>query len=219
MGSETRFKDFYKWLTYNVGQGLVTTIPIFAASIINPTLGVGMAYGMGVGDSRIAQLEATDFNDVHAGLSLAAGLPYAAAERLFGAGYNVGKLLKDMGGKGGVDAVNKAINQSTKSIIAKSIGKTSLGEAVAEGSQEIITSSAGAIEGAMYKDQSIKASLADLYTDKNFWKQVGESAAAGAAGPGAAEADGAGAKGLRGIVGQALWRARGVAGRAHHAGQ
>ena len=34
MGSETRFKDFYKWLTYNVGQGLVTTIPIFAASII-----------------------------------------------------------------------------------------------------------------------------------------------------------------------------------------
>jgi len=184
MGSETRFKDFYKWLTYNVGQGLVTTIPIFAASIINPTLGVGMAYGMGVGDSRIAQLEATDFNDVHAGLSLAAGLPYAAAERLFGAGYNVGKLLKDMGGKGGVDAVNKAINQSTKSIIAKSIGKTSLGEAVAEGSQEIITSSAGAIEGAMYKDQSIKASLADLYTDKNFWKQVGESAAAGAAGGG-----------------------------------
>ena len=184
MGSETRFKDFYKWLTYNVGQGLVTTIPIMAASFINPAAGVGMAYGMGVGDSRIAQLEATGFDKANAGMSLALGVPYALVERYFGAGYNIGTLLKNMSKEGGVEAVNKAINQSTSSIIAKSIGKTAVGEGIAEGSQEVITSTGGAIEGATYKGQDIKASLADLYTDKNFWKQVGESAAAGAAGGG-----------------------------------
>jgi len=184
MGSEERFKDFYKWLTYNVGQGLVTTIPILAASYVNPLLGVGAAYGMGVGDTRIAQLEATGFKEANAGLSLAAGVPYAAAERFFGAGYNIGKLLRDIGEEGGKEALEKVLKESTTATISKTVGKTMVGEGIAEGSQEIITSSGGTIEGAMNEDKKIIEELGDLYTDKNFWKQVGEASAAGAAGGG-----------------------------------
>ena len=181
--SDARTKDFLKWLSFNVGQGLVTTIPIFAASLVNPVIGVGAAYGMGVGDSRIAQLEATDFEKANAGLSLAAGIPYAAAERFFGAGMRLADLLNPAK-EGAKEAFEKVLKESTAKTIAKATGKSMLGEAVAEGSQTVITETAGEIEGLADKNQSITAGLADLYTDKNFYKKIGEAAAAGAAGGG-----------------------------------
>jgi len=184
LSSESRSKDFFKWLGYNVGQGLATTIPIFLGSVINPALGVGMAYGMGVGDSRIAQLEATGFEKANAGLSLALGVPYAAAERFLGAGYRVGALLRGTTKEAGEEALKKTLKESTAATISKSVGKNIVGESLAEGSQEIITSSGGTIEGAMNEDKKIIESLGDLYSDKNFWKQVGEASAAGAAGGG-----------------------------------
>ena len=153
LSSESRSKDFFKWLGYNVGQGLATTIPIFLGSVINPALGVGMAYGMGVGDSRIAQLEATGFEKANAGLSLALGVPYAAAERFLGAGYRVGALLRGTTKEAGEEALKKTLKESTAATISKSVGKNIVGESLAEGSQEIITSSGGTIEGAMNEDK------------------------------------------------------------------
>ena len=181
--SEARTKDFLKWLSFNVGQGLVTTIPIFAASLVNPVLGVGAAYGMGVGDTRIAQLEATDFEKANAGISLAAGIPYALAERFFGAGMRLADLLSP-DKEAAKTAIEKVLKESTSKTIAKATGKSMLGEAVAEGTQTVITETAGKTEEALYKDQSIIAGLSDLYTDKNFYKAIGEAAAAGAAGGG-----------------------------------
>jgi len=182
---EDRAAHFFDWLGFNVGQGLVTTIPIFAASMINPALGVGMAYGMGVGDSRISQLEATDFEKANAGLSLAIGVPYAASERLFGAGSMLQKLLfKKFGKEATAESIKKILKESTATTIAKATGKSIAGEALAEGSQEALVESAGAIEKALNTDQDIIASLSDLYTDKNFYKTIGEAAAAGAAGGG-----------------------------------
>lgn len=182
---EDRVAHFFDWLGFNVGQGLVTTIPIFAASMVNPVLGVGAAYGMGVGDSRIAQLEATDFEKANAGLSLAIGVPYAVAERLLGAGSILQKMLYQKFGKEATrEGIDKLIKQSTSKTIGKETGKSIAGESLAEGTQEALVESAGAIEKALNTDQEIIASLSDLYTDKDFYKKIGEAAGAGAAGGG-----------------------------------
>ena len=168
-----RLNHFLDWAAFNVGQGLVTSLPIFAASLLpgGLAIGTGIAYGMGVGDSRIAQLEATNFEEANAALSLALGLPYAAIERAFGAGLVIKKALLE---KYGENAVKTSLGQ-----IIKSTAKTNLGEAAAEGTQEFITSTGGGIEKGLQPGESVSAELGDLYSDKNFWKGVGEAAASG----------------------------------------
>ena len=185
MGSENKLSEFIDWIGFNIGSGAATIIPIFAASVINPTLGIGAMYGMGIGDSRIAQLEARDFEGANAGLSLATGVFYAASERLFGAGAMLQQTLYKKFGKDAVKAtVDKTLKQTTKGIIGRELLKTQAGEALAEGSQNILTESAGRIEKGLQPGESIKAELADLYTSKEFWKATGEAAASGAAGSG-----------------------------------
>tara|TARA_R110000787_G_scaffold165047_1_gene278119 strand:- start:63 stop:6830 length:6768 start_codon:yes stop_codon:yes gene_type:complete len=185
MGSEDKLSEFIDWVGFNIGSGAATIIPIFAASVINPTLGIGAMYGMGIGDSRIAQLEARDFEGANAGLSLATGVFYAASERLFGAGAMLQKTLYKKFGKDAVKAtVDKTLKQTTKGIIGREVLKTQASEALAEGSQNILTDSAGRIEKGLQPGESIKAELADLYTSKEFWKATGEAAASGAAGSG-----------------------------------
>lgn len=58
--------------------------------------------------------------------------------------------------------------------VGKTIVKSQAGEAAAEGIQEAIVQTGGAIEG--------KEDLGELYNSRAFWKRVGEGAAAGAAG-------------------------------------
>ena len=163
---------------------------------ISPS-GLGLfaaGYGFGAGDTYVNQLEETD--DPNAAIALAAGVPYAFAESAFGAGA---MLLRTMTRYGGSDAVKKSIkqrardykagkpieidkkiNKATKADRAKAFGKglitSQSGELVAEGLQEAITQTGQAVEGGR--------SLSELYASKDFWKQVGEGAAAGFAGGG-----------------------------------
>lgn len=179
--SEEKFGDFVDWLAFNIGNGAATSVPMFlAAAIGGPLLARGMAYGMGVGDSRLKQLEATGFQNAHAGMSLVAGVPYAAVEYAFGGGSILGRIVRDKVKK-------KTLVDPSRSYM-KNIGKafvgTSLKEGFAEGTQEIITSTAGASEEGLLPGENIKDSLAKLYNSKDFYKQIAESTASGIAGGG-----------------------------------
>jgi len=171
-----RLSHFLDWAAFNVAQGLVSTIPIFAASMVNPIMGAGVAYGMGVGDSRMAQLEETNFQEANAGLSLAAGVPYALAERFLGAGFALRDSLIKKFGENAVTGTLKQIFKTT----AATAGK----EAIAEGAQELITQTAGKTEKGLQPGESVSAELSKLYKDSNFYKGIGEAAAAGFIGGG-----------------------------------
>ena len=176
--------------TSTLGKIGAATLPI------SPS-GIGLfasGYVFGAGDTYVNQLEETD--DPNAAIALAAGVPYAFAESAFGAGA---MLLRTMSKYGGSDAVkasikqrakdykagkpieiDKKINKATKGQRAKAFGQGMLtsqsGELIAEGLQEGITQTGQAVEGGR--------SLSELYSSKDFWKQVGEGAAAGFAGGG-----------------------------------
>lgn len=179
--SEDQVANFTKWLAFNIGNGAATSIPILAASLV-PGIGTGlavsMAYGMGVGDARISQLEATD--DPNAALSLALGIPYAAAEYIFGAGSVLAKTIKDVVGK----EVTKKATSSTIKTIGKEFVSTTAKEGFAEGVQEAIVETGKAIETGMQPGQSVTEQISLLYNDPDFYKKLGESTAAGAAGGG-----------------------------------
>lgn len=179
--SEEQFANFTKWLAFNIGNGAATSIPILAASLI-PGIGTGlavsMAYGMGVGDARISQLEAVD--DPNAALSLALGVPYAAAEYVLGAGSTLAKTIKNVIGK---ETAKKATNSTIKTI-GKEFASTTVKEGLAEGIQEAIVETGKAIETGMKPGENIKEQISLLYNDPDFYKKLVESTAAGAAGGG-----------------------------------
>ena len=192
---ENKLNAFLDWAAFNVGAGATTMVPIMLASAVGAGIAVvgapitaasgasiaGMmaAYTMGVGEVTGAQLERS--GDANAALSLAAGVPYAAAERFFGTSMIFTRLL---GKKYGADVVSDIVKGvATKKLVekkitptlvkemAKGFGKEFAGEGVTEAIQEVITSSAAELnEGA---------SLGELYQSKDFWKQIGEAAAAG----------------------------------------
>ena len=149
--------------TRGLGTGMIT-------SRINPVgIGVGFAaQQMGLGDVYGEQSEKS--KDPNAAIAYGLSIPYAAAESIFGAGsFLLNKLVKKVGKK----AVAESFKDVAKSF-AKHTGRAAAGEAVAEGAQEAIVQSGGALEEG--KD------LMDLYGSKSFWKRVGEGSAAGAAG-------------------------------------
>ena len=192
---ENKLNAFLDWAAFNVGAGATTMVPIMLASAVGAGIAVvgapitaasgasiaGMmaAYTMGVGEVTGAQLERS--GDANAALSLAAGVPYAAAERYLGTSMIFTRLL---GKKYGADVVSDIVKGvATKKLVekkitptlvkemAKGFGKEFAGEGVTEAIQEVITSSAAELnEGA---------SLGELYQSKDFWKQIGEAAAAG----------------------------------------
>ena len=193
--SEAKLSAFIDWAAFNTGAGATTMIPIIMASAVGAgvgalTVGAGTAgasiagmmaaYSMGVGEATGAQLDRS--GDANAALSLAAGIPYAAAERYLGTSMMLTRLFKE---KYGGEVVKKLVKDTTiKSLsekkiknsiikeVAKGFGKQFVGEGATEAIQESITSTAAEInEGA---------SLAELYSSKDFWKQLGEAAAAGA---------------------------------------
>ena len=149
--------------TKGIGTGMIT-------SRINP-VGIGVAFAaqqMGLGDIYGEQTEKS--KDPNAAIAYGLSIPYAAAESIFGAGsFLLGRLVN----KAGKEAVVKSFKDVGKAFV-KHTGRAAAGEAVAEGTQEAIVQSGGALEEG--KD------LMDLYGSKSFWKRVGEGAAAGAAG-------------------------------------
>ena len=193
--SEAKLSAFLDWAAFNTGAGATTMIPIIMASAVGAgvgalTVGAGAtgasiagmmaAYSMGVGEATGAQLDRS--GDANAALSLAAGIPYAAAERYLGASMMLTRLFKE---KYGGEVVKKLVKDTTiKSLsekkiknsiikeVAKGFGTQFVGEGATEAIQESITSTVAEInEGA---------SLAELYSSTDFWKQLGEAAAAGA---------------------------------------
>jgi len=149
------------------------------------------AYGMAIGDIYSGQLDETD--DPNAGIALALGIPYAAAEGAFGAGSMllsnvIGKVGKRKFQKTVADWLNsnkkfnikKQLKAATRAdrlkALGKGIGGTMAGEATAEALQETLTQTGQELEGGR--------SLSELYASPGFWKQLGEAAAAGAVGGG-----------------------------------
>ncbi len=149
-------------------------------------------YTFGAGDTYVNQLAESD--DPNAAIALAAGVPYGLAESAFGAGAiflkqitgRVGEqqLKKQLQGQIGEGIqkihVKKTIKAANKGKRLKTFGKSVLeagsGEAVAESLQEGITQTGQQVEAGK--------SLTELYASKDFWKQIGEAAAAGAVGGG-----------------------------------
>ena len=157
--------------------------------------GIGLTlagYTFGAGDTYVNQLEETD--DPNAAIAAAAGVPYALAENMFGAGA---MLLRTMIGKSSQQAVKDSLSNMAKlnkglpieiektvkmggnagsklKAFGKGLVTTQTGEALAEGLQETITQTGQTLEGGR--------SLTELYSSTDFWKQVGEGAAAGFAG-------------------------------------
>ena len=199
---ENKLGAFLDWASFNMGVGVATMVPLIGAAVVGGIAGGGAtlltvpitgakiglgglsfllgSYGMGVGEATNAQLERS--GDSNAAISLAAGIPYAASEAAFGVSSQIISSFAKRGGLSGTtkevldNIIKRKFNKSVTdpSIIkevAKGVSKGFAGEATAEGLQEIITSSAAEIGAG--------ASLKDLYSTPDFWKQVGEAAAAG----------------------------------------
>ncbi len=130
--SPETFDAFTNWLFFNVGQGAATSVPALLAFLVNPTLGAGVVYGMGVGETYGQMLE--DGKDPAAEYAIAAGVPYAMSERLFGAGARVAGMIKKGGGP--------RTSRSFLKRLAKEVPTTMASEATAEGAQNVI------VEGA-----------------------------------------------------------------------
>ena len=187
----------------SMGKSLIPSMvnPTSAAGKLGAALlpispsGIGLTlagYTFGAGDTYVNQLEETD--DPNAAIAAAAGVPYALAENMFGAGA---MLLRTMIGKSSQQAVKDSLGNMAKlnkgmpieiektikmggqagsraKTFAKGVATVQAGEALAEGLQESITQTGQTLEGGR--------SLTDLYSSVDFWKQVGEGAAAGFAG-------------------------------------
>ena len=147
-------------------------------------------YAFGAGDTYVNQL--AEAKDPNAAIALAAGVPYAMAEGAFGAGsLLLNTLIKKTSPnavkkglqsflKGDAYKIKKTIKAATRGdrlrAFGKGVGASAAGEASAESIQETITSTGQEIEGGR--------SIMEMYASKDFWKQIGEAAAAGAVGGG-----------------------------------
>ena len=171
-----KLNNFIEYVAYNVGATAAPAAVVTIASLINPALGIGSAYGIAVGDIRMAQLEEMDYGDVNAAVSFALALPYAAIERALGSGFVIKDALIKRFGE---NAVKSSVKQLFKST-AITAGK----EGIAEGAQELLTQTAGKTERGLQPGESVSAELKKLYTDTDFYKNIGEAAAAGFVGGG-----------------------------------
>ena len=153
--SPDKLDAFLSWAGFNVASGAVTTIPALAASVAtaNPAPALAVIYGMGVGEAYGAQLDETQTGDANAYLSGALGIPYAAAEKLFGAGARVGSMLRSGGGSAARSFLGR---------LGVEIPKTMTGEAIAESVQQVIQIAAQAIEGDRDVMDEIKSRKSEI---------------------------------------------------------
>ena len=211
VNNEEHLVAFTKYVREKFGEGAATSFPTLVLSAVGAgvggligsiggpagTVGGGFAgaklgatggallsgFMFGLGESYLAQAEETD--DPNLALSVAAAIPYAAAERL-GIGGVVPALVKTFGSKksalkaatgkdGLVKGLITADGKLNKTRLAgkflTSVGRTGLEESLAEGIQETITTGVGGIEAGK--------SFEEMFNNKEFAKQLGEAAAAG----------------------------------------
>jgi len=198
--NEQQLTAFTRYVKGTMGSAAASSIPTILLSTVGAVAGGLLAgppgaaggatigalisgYSFGLGENYLAQAEETD--DPNLGISLAMAVPYAAAERL-GIGGVVPSMIKTFGGRSiAVKALNKPgglLHEIEKNVLKKGIGKatTELGkgmlktgtqEALAETIQEAVTTTAGGLES--------DKTLAELYGNKEFAKQLGEAASAG----------------------------------------
>ena len=189
-GTSALRQAFTKGLLAEGSKGLVGGA-INRATTMSGLGFMAAGYGFGAGDTYVNQLAESD--DPNVAIALAAGIPYAAAEGAFGAGN---LLLNTLVRKTSPNAVKGALQSFLKDgkkysikktikgaargdrikALGKGIGVSSAGEATAESIQEAVTSTGQEIESGR--------SLSEMYTSKDFWKGIGEAAAAGAVGGG-----------------------------------
>ena len=161
--------DAWRWALFNVTSGAVTSAPALAAGTLSVVSGPAglvagsmVLYGMGVGDIYASQLE--DREDPNVQWALALGVPYAAAERLFGAGAVLARRL--------TATQTRSYAKSFLGRLAREVPRAMASEAVAESIQTILTEGARRLEGGETVEQ--------VMSDPNLWKAVKEAAAAGA---------------------------------------
>ena len=167
--SEDQFDAFWRWAAFNATSGGVTALPALAVgalgAITSPAIALGAGgaflYGMGVGDITATQLEDQDDPDLR--WAAIGGVPYAIAERMFGAGARAARMLT---GKQKRQLATTYLRRLAREV-PFSIGS----EATAEGIQTVITEGVRRLE----KGEPVESVLGDA----DFWRQVGEGAAAG----------------------------------------
>ncbi len=189
-GTSALRQAFTKGLIGQAGKGIIGGA-LNRATTMSGLGFMAAGYGFGAGDTYVNQLAESD--DPNVAIALAAGIPYAAAEGAFGAGNllldtlirktsptavkgALQKIIKD----GGKYSIKKTIKGAARGdrlkALGKGIGVSSAGEATAESIQEAVTSTGQEIESGR--------SLSEMYASKDFWKGIGEAAAAGAVGGG-----------------------------------
>ena len=161
-----------------LAPGLGTYSGAIAGSIAGRSLG---GFMFGLGESYLAQAEETD--DPNLALSVAAAIPYAAAEslgigaiptaliRTFGSKEAAAKAVRNGLIKGLVTADGKLNKTRLAGKFFTEVGRTGIEEGLAEAIQETITTGVGGIEAGKSFD--------DMFNNKDFAKQLGEAAAAG----------------------------------------
>jgi len=196
INSEEHLTGFTKYVREKFGEAAATSFPTILMGALGATVGsvvpgVGTALGatagtllsgfvFGLGETYLAQAEETD--DPNLFLSVALGIPYAAAERL-GIGGVVPSLIKTFGSKeAAVKAVQKGFLKdivkggviNKKALAGKfvaEVGRTGVEEGLAEAIQETLTTFGGGLEAGKGFDE--------MFNNKEFAKQLGEAAAAG----------------------------------------
>jgi len=199
INDEEQLTAFTKYVKYQFGNAAATSVPAIIAGIVGGGVGAlagpgGAVAGsmgavalsgwlFGLGDTYLAQAEELGpEGDPNVYLSMALGIPYGAVE-MIGIGGVVPTLIKTFGGRqAAAEAVKKGIMQQIKQgtkgnlkkvpgMFAKGILKTGLEEGLAEAVQETLNRTAAGVAGGI--------NFGNLYSDKEFLKQLGEAAAAG----------------------------------------
>ena len=199
INDEEQLTAFTKYVKYQFGNAAATSVPAIIAGMVGGGIGAiagpgGAVAGsmgavalsgwvFGLGDTYLAQAEELGpEGDPNVYLSMALGIPYGAVE-MIGIGGVVPALIKTFGGKqAAAKAVKEGIIQQIKQgtrgnlkkvpgMFAKGILKTGLEEGLAEAVQETLNRTAQGVAGGI--------NFENLYSDKEFLKQLGEAAAAG----------------------------------------
>ena len=167
--SEGGFDAFWRWALFHMASGGVTAAPALLVgalgAVASPAIALGAGgaflYGMGVGDITATQLEERADPDLR--WAAIGGVPYAVAERMFGAGAIAARAL--------TRSQKRQLATSFLRRLSTDIPYAMGSEATAEGIQTIITEGTRRLEGG----EPIESVLAD----EQFWRAVGEGAAAG----------------------------------------
>jgi hypothetical protein len=199
INDEEQLTAFMKYVKYQFGNAAATSVPAIIAGIVGGGVGAlagpgGAVAGsmgavalsgwvFGLGDTYLAQAEELGpEGDPNVYLSMALGVPYGAVE-MIGIGKVVPSLIRIFGSpkraakeaaKGIVQQVEQGVRGNLKKVpgmFAKGILKTGLEESLAEAVQETLNRTAAGIAGGI--------NFENLYSDKEFLKQLGEAAAAG----------------------------------------